>query len=266
MTNMTYQTPKLVYSALELPRVLHEMSCLLPAHYWLKKKLTSSRQPVMVLPGFGADDRTTVILRRYLNRWGYDARPWKVGRNLNPRDLDGFASLEAHFEATIETLGENIARIQAETGMPVALVGWSLGGIVARLLASRFPERVSQIITLGTPFGDCRSTVVYPLLSRLHGHEVDEEDIRNWEAYCNAPLTQTPLTIIYSKSDGFVPPHIATRPSGSWVENIEVVSSHVGFAVNPVVLNLLAQRLATPCEPWQRYQPAGVDKFLYKVV
>ncbi len=34
----------------------------------------------------------------------------------------------------------------------VSLVGWSLGGVYARLLAHLHPSKVRQVITLGSPF------------------------------------------------------------------------------------------------------------------
>ena len=37
---------------------------------------------VMVVPGFGADDRYTAPLRRYLRRKGFEVEGWGLGRNL----------------------------------------------------------------------------------------------------------------------------------------------------------------------------------------
>jgi pimeloyl-ACP methyl ester carboxylesterase len=36
----------------------------------------------------------------------------------------------------------------------VTLIGWSLGGVVAREMARRSPDLVGQVITLGSPFAD----------------------------------------------------------------------------------------------------------------
>ena len=38
-------------------------------------------EPVLVLPGFGASDTSTIPLRRYLTWLGYNARGWNLGRN-----------------------------------------------------------------------------------------------------------------------------------------------------------------------------------------
>ena len=40
--------------------------------------------PSLVLPGFLADDRSTLVLRRYLGSLGYNACGWGLGRNVGP--------------------------------------------------------------------------------------------------------------------------------------------------------------------------------------
>ena len=58
---------------------------------WLSKMPSGDGHPVLVLPGLGASDISTLALRRFLKRQGYSAHPWKQGVNLGPRDgvLDG---------------------------------------------------------------------------------------------------------------------------------------------------------------------------------
>ena len=36
---------------------------------------------VLVVPGFMAGDRSTAVLRRFIDRLGYQALPWELGRN-----------------------------------------------------------------------------------------------------------------------------------------------------------------------------------------
>ena len=106
------------------------------------------------------------------------------------------------------------------------------------------PELVRQVITLGTPFGDPRAVVVYPLMQRIHGKPMGERELDEWLAMCRAPLSSDiPLSIIYSRSDGFVAPHIATDVQNSHIENIHIHSSHVGLTVNPLSLFVIADRL-----------------------
>ena len=50
---------------------------------------------VVVLPGFLADDRSTIVLRNYLGSLGYRTYGWGLGRNLGPTPeiLDGMDAL-----------------------------------------------------------------------------------------------------------------------------------------------------------------------------
>jgi len=93
--------------------------------------------PVLVLPGLVATDMSTKLLRRYLQSRGYDAQGWGLGRNLGPR-----GGIEDGMVRKLEAM-------QAESGRKVSLIGWSLGGVYARLLASSRPELVRSVTTLG---------------------------------------------------------------------------------------------------------------------
>lgn len=263
LDNKKNTPPKLRYTLLELPRALHELSCLLPAHRWLKQRPKGSGQPVMVLPGFGASDNSTAIFRHYLKSWGYQALPWGHGANMDPRKINTFADVVTARDQILVEVIENLAKVNKETGQTVSLIGWSLGGILSRMIASQRPELIRQVITLGTPFGDPRSVAVYHIMERIHKHSIAENELEEWNAMCDAPLYKTPLSIIYSKSDGFVAPQIATKETTPFLENIQVCSSHVGFIVNPSVISLIADRLAQTEGAWQPYQYKGLGKLLY---
>ncbi|HXG80566.1 MAG TPA: alpha/beta fold hydrolase, partial [Sphingomicrobium sp.] len=93
--------------------------------------------PALVIPGFLADDRTVLELRRALADAGFRAHPARIGWNLGAR------------ADTIERLGQ---RLDSISDQPILLVGWSLGGVFARELARAHPERVRAVVTLGSPF------------------------------------------------------------------------------------------------------------------
>ncbi len=256
--------PKPFYSLFELPRVLHEMSLLLPADRYLKRLGGGQGEPVMVLPGFAADDRSTAILRKYLNIWGYDARPWGIGQNLNPREMKDTQSTVAQIDKNLDVLADQLTQLKAETRQKVSLIGWSLGGIISRQLASRHPNLVCKVITMGTPFGDFRSTVVYPLLQRWLNSEVSPDDMDTWNTLTRAPLGDVPMTVIYSNSDGFVPPSSACDAQANVIEFIEVFCSHIGFGVHPVVFKLLSDRLQQKADSWTAFEPGVLERLLYR--
>lgn len=238
---------------LEFPRALGELGALPLLAPWLTFAPKGDGHGVLVMPGFLADDRSTVILRQFLTRLGYRAEPWQLGRNLGLDRIGGVDSLAARLED-----------IYTATGAPVSLVGWSLGGVHARRLAKALPQRVRQVITLGSPIGG------EPTRTRLS---------RTWEAANDVVMDQrfvdrflrehrqpppVPSTAIYSRSDGIVAWQIATETRGAQTESIEVGGSHLGLGVNAAVLYLIAERLAQAAEDWQPFRAEGWRQALFR--
>jgi hypothetical protein len=68
-----------------------------------------------------------------------------------------------------------------------------------------------------------------------------------------------PLSCLYSLSDGVVPPQEATIDGDPALhENIRVAGSHTGLGFNPLVLAIVAERLAQPEGQWRPFQPQGL--------
>jgi pimeloyl-ACP methyl ester carboxylesterase len=193
---------------------------------------------VLVLPGLVASDISTKLLRRYLQGRGYDAHGWGLGRNLGPRQ-----GIEAGMLQRLESL-------HAESGRKVSLVGWSLGGVYARLLASSRPELVRSVVTLGSPFtGSARATNAWRVYEGVSGQSSeDPRRMRHVE-----PTPSVPTTSIFSRSDGVVAWRCSVERPGPNAENIEVVASHLGLGAHPAVLYALADRLAQPEGAWKPF-------------
>ncbi|WP_273908748.1 esterase/lipase family protein, partial [Enterobacter bugandensis] len=67
-----------------------------------------------------------------------------------------------------------VKELSDKHGSKISLVGWSLGGLYARQLAKMMPERVRQVITLGSPFaGDPRSTNAWRVYEWASGRKSD---------------------------------------------------------------------------------------------
>ena len=58
---------------------------MLAATPWLRKLPRGDGHPVLVFPGLGANDFTTIPLRRFLDDLGYVTHPWGQGFNFGPR-------------------------------------------------------------------------------------------------------------------------------------------------------------------------------------
>ena len=248
--------PSALLALTELPRALVELGSLPFALPILGTAPRGDGHPVLVLPGFIANDVSTAVLRRYLKRLGYDAHAWELGRNLGPRSIGREGEkLEARLHA-----------IHANTGQKVSLVGWSLGGVMARLLARRAPDAVRQVITLGSPFaGSPRATNVWRVYQLLTGHRIDDAHTRAHLEEVAAP-PPVPTTAIYSREDGIVAWQACREAGAPDTENIEVHGSHIGLGINPTVLYAVADRLAQSPEHWRPFDRSGPKGLAYPAV
>ena len=121
-------------------RTLHELGAFLGALPLLSLSPKCDGHPLLVLPGLVASDVSTRPLRTFLKTRGYAVCGWRLGRNLGLRD------------GVQDAMVDLVHELNNTHGRTVSLVGWSLGGLYARQLAKMMPERVRQVITLGSPF------------------------------------------------------------------------------------------------------------------
>lgn len=206
---------------------------------------------VQVLPGFMATNTSTMPMRRLLKRLGYDAHGWDSGRNVR---VDN--ALIARLEAQLKRLNDH-------SGRKVSLIGWSLGGVLARELAKLHPDKVRLVISLGSPISDDRNhTNAARLFEMLNGKEPEPMRGGRFRGLADAP--PVPTTSILSKTDGIV--HwrgSVQKPTATPSENIEVYASHIGLGVNPSVMLAIADRLAQPEGQWAPFAPPLASRMLF---
>jgi pimeloyl-ACP methyl ester carboxylesterase len=136
----------------------------------------------------------------------------------------------------------------------VTLVGWSLGGVLAREIAKRLPDQIRQVITLGSPLAvGPDSTAVSWIYRRVGDTPLSTDDMRALMASVREPPPHTPSTSIFTKTDGIVPWRGCIEPKGPLTDNIEVYASHCGLGVNPFVYFAIADRLALPENGWRPF-------------
>jgi triacylglycerol lipase len=172
-------------------------------------------RPVLILPGMFNTDRSNFVMRAYLRRRGYRAYGWTLGRNRGVRTVG----------ADAEKLVARVEAIAAETGKKVTIVGVSLGGIMARLVAHRRPDLVREVITVSSPYaGPPTSTNVWRAFELLTGERIDDPLVkaRSAEVAAKPPV---PTTAIWSRSDGLVNGLICHDAE---CRAVEVTSSHIG--------------------------------------
>lgn len=220
--------------------------------------------PVLVLPGLGSGDATTVPLRVILRRLGYWAYGWGQGTNLGPT------------EATLIGMRARLDTLAERHGTAVSLIGWSLGGIFARRLAARTPDTVRQVITLGTPLdfapgthsrtSDLSEFPQWPHWSdwaRWYGEL--QADARDLPPEAGGGPLAVPTTALYSTLDGIVGPRACRTAPAPHTENIVVTASHLGFAFHPAVVFAIADRLALPAGQWSPFRPPAVLRAAYRL-
>jgi len=170
---------------------------------------------LMVIPGFIANDRTTLGLQRALAAAGYRVAGWGLGMNLGVK-----ADTLARLAERVEAFGG---------GEKIILVGWSLGGVFARELAKVRPDLAARVITLGSPFsGDPRGNNVWRLYEWIAGHPVDKPPI-------DAVLSEkppVPTLAVWSRRDGIVSVACARGLPGESDRQVELACSHMGFGVS----------------------------------
>lgn len=232
-------------------RALFELGAVAAASPLLRLIGRGDNHPVLVLPGFMASDSSTVPLRSVLQSQGYWVHGWRLGRNLGPT------------QAVIDGLIDRLHQLHDRHGRPVSLVGWSLGGIYARRLARRYPDRVRQVITLGSPFriteGD--RSAASPLYDRLRPTHVLSID-QLLPGGPGIPLP-VPSTSIYTRTDGVVRWWQCLESIGPTAENIEVRGSHSGLGFNPAAIYAVSDRLARPIDRWRPFRPPPGTRSLY---
>lgn len=246
--------PSALLALTELPRTFADLTAL----SWAAGPLMAlaprgEGHPVLVLPGFLTTDASTTVLRGFLRHLGHDVRAWSLGRNVGPRAIG----------ADGEKLIAKVREIHAETGQTVSLVGWSLGGVMARLAAQYAPEAVRQVITLGSPFaGSPRATNVWRLYEAVSGQSVDDGTNSKMLHDCGRGLG-VPATAIYSRKDGIVAWEICREGEAERCENIEVHGAHCGLGMNAAALYAIADRLALAEGEWIPFQPTGIKAWMY---
>lgn len=240
----TAKRPSLFKLVLE-GRALIELTAFYAAFPFLQTAARGDGHPVLILPGYMADDLSTLPLRTYLKSRGYAPHGWKLGRNLG-RDTDLVQGVSERILQRLDTLWQ-------QYGCKISLIGWSLGGIYARELARLRPDFVRQVITLGSPFnGDFRANNVSRFYEMSSGHALTDLDPQLM-ARMKRPLP-VPTTAIYSRMDGITAWECCLVTPAATSENIEVKSSHCGFGFHPQVLWIIANRLKQPEDSWQPYQ------------
>jgi triacylglycerol lipase len=209
-----------------------EVANLLASPVWLGLAIPRGYgRPVLLVPGLGAPDGSMLLLGRWLRLRGY--RTYGAKSRLNV----------ACSERVCTRLEQRLEQIALTHGEPVAIVGHSRGGVLAKALAAARPDLVSGIVTLGSP------TVTGPRLTGRPDEMVLAAVLRgghlpnllSWrcvsgrcgDRFGRALSGRFPARVgyvsIYSRRDRVVPWRSCRHPAA---RHVEVRSTHLGMAHN----------------------------------
>jgi triacylglycerol lipase len=200
--------------------------------------------PVVLVPGFLAGDGTLGLMARHLRALGY-----RTYRSTMHANVGCTQQASGALERRIEHIAE-------KRGRKVTMVGHSLGGLMARRLAGRRPDLVDGIVTLGSPIlapGAAHPILLFDLammvrlqragLGRVMGSDCTSGDCArmSWEESRTRLASGVALTSVFSRRDGIIDWRSCLDPQA---RAVEVPTSHLGMAFDPVVLDIVAESLA----------------------
>lgn len=158
-----------------------------------------------MVPGWGTSDVVLAPMRAFLRTRGHDVQGWGLGANRATTAQQG-------------GLGALVADLAAEHG-PVHVVGWSLGGTLARTVVHDRPEQVASLTTIASPLS----------IDRVPRVEL--------------PPHGPPVRLVLTTEDEVVSP-TEQRDGSPVVEVVEVGGSHAGSLVSPDVWVAVAEHVA----------------------
>lgn len=202
-----------------------------------------SVEPVVLIPGFLAGDSSLLLMSRHLRRAGYRTYRSTMSANVG-------CSQEAS-----TALEQRVEAIAIRRERKVTLVGHSLGGLLARGVASRRPDLVDGIVTMGSPL--LAPGAVHPLLAfdlalvvalrraglgGMMGADCTSGECAklSWEQAQEPLPVGVAFTSIYSRRDGVIDWRGCLDPNARIVE---VGTSHLGMAIDPAVFDVVADTL-----------------------
>lgn len=175
--------------------------------------------PIMDVPGWRAPEHALGPFRSYLRWLGADARGWGQG------------PITSDPEARAAKVVPLIRDWAEAAGQPVHLVGFSLGGVVARYLARQAGEAVASVTTLGSPI---IGGPIHTVARRRFSPEENAAIAARVEASESGPL-RCAVTVMYAPRDGVVNWRACLDHRNPHAEHHEIDATHFGLGLHPRV-------------------------------
>ena len=193
----------------------------------LTRGRAESPRAVMLLPGFSGSERSMGLFEAMLSARGHHVRHWGLGRNRGQ---------VPHYVAELVPVVAAMAEHQAQQ---VELIGWSLGGVIAREVAREAPHAVRSVVTMGSPIqGGPKYTALAGWWSKRAELDMDLDALEAVIAERNATPLRARQLNIYTKRDGVVGWRACVDPVSPGAVHKEVRTTHLGLGAHAPTLKL----------------------------
>ena len=186
-------------------------------------------RPALVIPGLATGDISTTLMRRTLKARGFISEGWRQGLNTgaNPGKL--------------RVLEARLAELHRLHGRKVVLIGWSLGGMYARVLAHRVPEHVDMVVTVASPFsGDRRANVAWRLYEAINDHTVDNPPFAE-QISAKPPV---PTLAVWSAVDGIISSDCTRGRDDESDSQLRIDAQHFALGTSRRAIEAIIARIA----------------------
>lgn len=184
---------------------------------------------VIVIPGLATGDVSTTLLRRTLKTRGFVPEGWRRGLNTGADP------------AKLKALSARIEELHRQTGKRVVLIGWSLGGLYARVLAHRCAEHVDMVVTVASPFsGDRHANRAWRLYEAINDHTVDNPPFAE-KVSAKPPV---PTIAVWSATDGIVAPECSRGEKGESDQTLRIDASHFTLGTSAACIEKILAKMA----------------------
>ncbi|ETR73766.1 MAG: PGAP1 family protein [Candidatus Magnetoglobus multicellularis str. Araruama] len=198
-------------------------------HFFISLPPARPPRKIILLPGFGMTDNSLKLLQHRLNLCGHKAMMWGIGRN--------------HGKVTplLNAFGERLRKVFEIEKEPLDLIGWSLGGYIAREAARDNPDAVRQVITLAGPAIGGPKYTLCGIFYEQSGWDLDKIESTVKKRFDNPIMV--PIVSIYTRWDGIVSWESCFDKWSPDVRHIEVHASHMGMPFSMEVLWRIIENL-----------------------
>lgn len=214
-------------------------------HVEKKANLKRSKNPVLMLYGFGATRRTFSILERRLYNDGYTVFSINLGGIFGTFNTHAIEELGAYIDQKIERLYKKY-----EFQGKLSIISHSKGGLIGHYYIKRLggEQRVRRLITLGTPHNGnpwamlAMFTPIHFLLKSVRQMTPMSNFIKRLK---KGPFPKkVKLYSLYSKDDIVCPFPCAVLDEAPNVKNIEIEGiSHSEFLIKKSAYNIIKHAL-----------------------